>query len=108
MASYPPSPEKRALIACALTLGGVSELFSQDLEDMTPSGDIIEGEAIPLAEDDPQSDEPRPAATPTPRARPTPATRPRTKDEIKAYMDRIDVMLQERDLTMIELCEGLG
>lgn len=100
--------EKRALIACALTLGGVSELFSQDLEDMTPSGDIIEGEAIPLAEDDPQSDEPRPAATPTPRARPTPATRPRTKDEIKAYMDRIDVMLQERDLTMIELCERLG
>lgn len=56
--------EKRALVACALTLGGVSSLFTQDMEDTR--NDAIEGEYREL-EDEPPARRPAP-----PRARPNP------------------------------------
>ena len=38
--------QKRALVGAALSAGRLSELFTQDIEDLAPSGEVIEGQTV--------------------------------------------------------------
>jgi len=74
--------EKRAMVACALTLGGLSELFTQDVEDTRNSP--IEGEYRELEDSTPATRKPTtratPADVPTSEATPVAETTPAPTD----------------------------